>query len=140
MLFLSVNSFAQKKYLHFRQYTPSKDNYYFTLSGDIPSDMKSYYSSTYGDNVDIGTMLNMLAERGFEIEFYNIVDSNAAFYILSRPAEDQASSIQHIKESDDDEIREVARYNLQGMPIGKNEKGIQIIVYSNYTTKTVIVE
>ena len=38
------------------------------------------------------------------------------------------------------EIKEVARYNLQGMPVQPHEKGVQIVVYSNYTTRTVIVE
>ena len=42
--------------------------------------------------------------------------------------------------ADDQEAVEVARYNLQGVPVDKDEKGIQIVVYSNYTTKTVIVE
>jgi len=40
----------------------------------------------------------------------------------------------------DSDAIEVARYNLQGIPISENEKGIQIIVYSDYTTKTVINE
>lgn len=43
-------------------------------------------------------------------------------------------------DADDADVREVARYNLQGIPVGKNEKGVQIIVYSNYTTKTVVVD
>ena len=41
---------------------------------------------------------------------------------------------------DDEEITEVARYNLQGIPVSESERGVQIIVYSNYTTKTIIVE
>mgnify|MGYP003307038838 CR=1 FL=1 len=41
---------------------------------------------------------------------------------------------------DADDIREIARYNLQGIPVTPSDKGIQIIVYSNYTTKTVVVE
>ena len=40
--------------------------------------------------------------------------------------------------SNNDEIKEVARYNLSGQPCSPNEKGIQIIVYSDFTTKTVI--
>ena len=51
--------------------------------------------------------------------------------------EDGAITIVH---NDDGEAYEVARYNLQGMQVNENTKGIQIIVYSNYTTKTVIVE
>jgi hypothetical protein len=34
----------------------------------------------------------------------------------------------------------VARYNLQGIPVKETEKGVQIIVFSNFTTKTVVVE
>ncbi len=39
-----------------------------------------------------------------------------------------------------DDAEEVARYNLSGRPCSPNEKGVQIIVYSNFTTKTVILE
>lgn len=40
----------------------------------------------------------------------------------------------------DGETKEVARYNLSGRPCTPTEKGVQIIVYSDFTTKTVIVE
>ena len=36
------------------------------------------------------------------------------------------------------DVEEVARYNLSGRPCSPNEKGIQIIVYSDFTTRTVI--
>ena len=39
-----------------------------------------------------------------------------------------------------DDAEEVARYNLSGRPCSPNEKGVQIIVYSNFTTKTVILD
>ena len=39
-----------------------------------------------------------------------------------------------------EEAEEVARYSLSGRPCSANEKGVQIIVYSDFTTKTVIVE
>ena len=39
-----------------------------------------------------------------------------------------------------EEAEEVARYNLSGRPCSANEKGVQIIVYSDFTTKTVIIE
>jgi hypothetical protein len=39
-----------------------------------------------------------------------------------------------------EDVNEIARYNLQGIPVNANEKGVQIIVYSNYTTKTVVVQ
>ena len=36
------------------------------------------------------------------------------------------------------DAEEVARYNLSGIPCSPNEKGVQIIVYSDFTTKTII--
>lgn len=38
-----------------------------------------------------------------------------------------------------DEAEEFARYNLSGHPCSPNDKGVQIIVYTDYTTRTIIV-
>ena len=38
----------------------------------------------------------------------------------------------------DNDAEEVARYNLSGRPCSPNEKGVQIIVYSDFTTRTFI--
>ena len=38
----------------------------------------------------------------------------------------------------DGDVNEVARYNLSGRPCRPNEKGVQIIVYSDFTTQTII--
>jgi hypothetical protein len=38
------------------------------------------------------------------------------------------------------DVEEVARFNLSGRPCMPNDKGVQIIVYSNFSTKTIIVE
>ena len=35
-------------------------------------------------------------------------------------------------------VEEVARYNLSGRPCSPNDKGVQIIIYSDFTTRTVI--
>ena len=40
----------------------------------------------------------------------------------------------------DGEVEEVARYNLSGHPCKPYDKGVQIVVYSDFTTKTIIVE
>lgn len=40
----------------------------------------------------------------------------------------------------DGEVLEVARYNLSGRLCTANDKGVQIIVYSDFSTKTIIVE
>lgn len=55
--------------------------------------------------------------------------------------ESAPSSVKNVKsKGDDNDAKEVARYNLSGHPCSPNEKGIQIIVYSDFTTKTVIVD
>ena len=61
-------------------------------------------------------------------------------FLLSKRKNSNSTAIQHISTDDEEEAREVARYNLQGIPVNKDERGIQIVVYSNYTTKTIIVE
>ena len=38
----------------------------------------------------------------------------------------------------DGDVNEVARYYLSGRPCRPNEKGVQIIVYSDFSTKTII--
>ena len=102
----------------------------------------------------IGSLLNLLAEEGFSVEqmntattvsgsYYNnkIESRLICHYLLSRPSDNSTSNaIQRVVKDDDSEIYEVARYNLQGVPINESEKGIQIIVYSNFTTKTIIKE
>ena len=40
----------------------------------------------------------------------------------------------------DGDVEEVARYNLSGRLCTANDKGVQIVVYSDFSTKTVIVE
>ena len=42
--------------------------------------------------------------------------------------------------SGNNDNEEMARYNLSGRPCSPNEKGVQIIVYSDFTTRTVIVD
>ena len=39
-----------------------------------------------------------------------------------------------------EEAEEVARYNLAGRPCSPNDKGVQIIVYSDFSTKSIIVD
>lgn len=42
--------------------------------------------------------------------------------------------------SHNNDVEEVGRYNLSGIPCSPKEKGVQIIVYSDFTTKTVIID
>lgn len=142
-----ISAYAQKSYV--TVYCRLNQDNTIILSGDIPSNMKrGYYPADFGDvrAYDcIGDVLNLLAKNGFTVEqmnttVYEISSANViTTYLLSKPT-DPSNAIQRVYDDTDENVTEVARYNLQGIPISENEKGIQIVVYSNYTTKTIIVE
>lgn len=119
------------------------DNVY--LSGAIPSTMKKVYNAG-DDKTTIGDVINMLVKEGFVVEQMAVSGggSSTSYFqecvLLSRNSSNTPSAIQRVQTSPDNEVTEVARYNLQGIPVSKSEKGVQIVVYSNYTTKTIIVE
>lgn len=122
------------------------------LSGDIPSDMKSDYSyidfgtpRAVNNYYLIGQVLNMLAAHGFQVEKMDSWcngQTDCTMYLCAKPVGSGviSNAKQQTLPDDADDIREIARYNLQGIPVTPSDKGIQIIVYSNYTTKTVVVE
>ena len=110
------------------------------LTGDVPVGIKTHYDSYGSEAMTMGKVLNLLANEGFIVEQMSC-SAECEVVLLSRvqvyPPDSDA--IERIT-ADDQDVHEVARYNLQGMPVDKDEKGIQIVVYSNYTTRTVIVE
>ena len=108
------------------------------LTGDVPPGIKTHYDSYGSEAMTVGKVLNLLAKEGFTIEQMSCA-AEGEVIILSRPEVPESDQVERIT-IDDQDVREVARYNLQGFPVDKDEKGIQIVVYSNYTTKTVIVE
>ena len=54
--------------------------------------------------------------------------------------ENTPSSARSVESPNNDDAVEVARYNLSGLPCSPNEKGVQIIVYSDFTTRTIVVD
>ncbi len=52
--------------------------------------------------------------------------------------ESTPSSARSFPSTPSGDSEEVARYDLSGRPCSPNEKGVQIIVYSDFTTRTVI--
>ncbi len=146
LLFLfvvGVNAFAQKSYVILIGSSTGSMN----IHGDRPECL-----GTTG-SVTLTNAIKLLSEDGYILDkvsshAYATGDTSATrvtkdTYIFAFSKDKQTSTEVkgiEIESSDDSDIREVARYNLQGMPINEHEKGIQVIVYSNYTTKTVIVE
>lgn len=144
---VGVSAFARKSYINvYVSYNMnSSQGQTMAITGDIPNGIKSEYNYN-SDKITIGQLLNMLSQEGYEVDFMsgsgngdgdNFSKMN---YLLSKKVSSNDDSAISIVHSDDGEAYEVARYNLQGMQVNENTKGIQIIVYSNYTTKTVIVE
>lgn len=107
------------------------------LTGDVPVGIKTHYDSYGSEAMTVGKVLNLLAEEGFVVEQMSC-SAECEVILLSRIALDP-ETVPHVT-ADDQEAVEVARYNLQGLPVNEDEKGVQIIVYSNFTTKTIIVE
>lgn len=107
------------------------------LTGDVPVGIKTHYDSYGSEAMTVGKVLNLLAKEGFVVEQMSC-SAECEVILLSRIALDP-EAVPHVI-ADDQEAVEVARYNLQGLPVNEDEKGVQIIVYSNFTTKTIIVE
>ena len=134
-LFMACScTFAQKKYLMLTLYYSNR----WTLCGDIPNGMKETYETSTSVRAfkDAVKILDELAERGYEVEFM----PDRKTYLLSKAGSSSPSAIRMAELNEYEDVNEIARYNLQGIPVNANEKGVQIIVYSNYTTKTVVVQ
>ena len=144
-LLANFSVYAQKSYVYMVSYhntmdgdNPTKPTIY--LSGNVPISIEQYYGK---GKQAFGDVLNMLANEGFVVEQQNMSSkSNGGFYqtcLLSKSSSTTYNAVRSVQ-IENEEIIEIARYNLQGLPVNENEKGIQIIVYSNYTTKTIIVQ
>lgn len=131
LMIVAVTAFAQKKYV-FIAYSGS-----ISLEGAVPNDMKSYYGIY--DEIDLGTILNLFSDRGYVFEQMCYYSGSTRVIMSTTSSGNKENAIEHVY-GDETEAVEVARYNLQGIPVNENDKGIQIIVYSNFTTKTIIVE
>ena len=139
---IGIGAYAQKSYVNIiASSLNNTSSHKIYLTGDVPSGISNIYYQSM-DYMTIGDLLNLLSEKGFEIEFVssNGSESPTVCYVLSKKKPDSSNAVRVVREADDSDVHEVARYNLQGLPIGENEKGVQIVVYSNYTTRTIIKE
>lgn len=147
LLVAGVNAYAQKSYINLYATNLHNQTNQCYLTGDIPDGMSSYIAEK------VGNILNLLAQEGYEVELMSCCSVTtsanssvgAVNYLLSKNTsstnpDDPGIVTYHKDVTEDTEAHEVARYNLQGLPVNKDAKGVQIVVYSNYTTKTVIVE
>ena len=138
LIAVNLNASAQKCYITMIACDLYENYQKIKLTGDLPSDLKTYYKDK-----TCGEILNLLSQHGYEVEQMTGTATSSTshiVYLLSKGTSSSSYSAVHKIVNEDEEVTEVARYNLQGMPISENEKGIQIVVYSNYTTKTIILE
>ena len=143
-LFLSVfalSTYAQKTYVSIYANLNDASSRWVSarVSGDKPAGVSDYYAATY-DRLTEGDIINMLAEEGFVVERITGVGETHAMILMSKSSGNSDAGVVTYVNTDDAEVTEIARYNLQGIQVNENEKGVQIIVYSNYTTKTVVVQ
>lgn len=147
LLACSVACLAQKQYVNIIA-TGKQARDVISLSGAIPAGMQDFYTSYYGNIVTLGDIINQLANQGFVIEHlssdcYAPGNGEASFreiVIMSRYAvTPEEGAIQTVLPTDPN-ATEIAHYNLQGLPVDANEKGVHIVVYSDYTARTVVVQ
>ena len=130
LLLTSFGAMAQKKYIML--WGAGSIIY---VRGELPPGIDHSYDT---NKTNVSAILNMLASNGYEVEKMCSSEKHEFSFLLSKTA-DTSNAIQ-MTTMDDEEVTEIARYNLQGIPVRKSEKGLQIIVFSNYTTKTVVIQ
>lgn len=129
LICISVSVFARKQYVFLYADHFQDGNAYIYLNGAVIDNDASILKP-------VGDVLESLAEKGYTVDSQSATEGKL-FVVLSK----EGSSTSDAAElKDTKSISEVARYNLQGQSISAKEKGIQIIVFSDYSTKTLINE
>lgn len=145
MFVFGLAAMAQKQYVNIIA-TGQSAREGISLSGAIPAGMQDYYTSYYGNIVTLGDVINELAQNGFVVERMSsdcASTSNGMNYreivIMSKASAPEEGALPTVSATDPN-ATEIAHYNLQGLPVDANEKGVHIVVYSDYTARTVVVE
>lgn len=109
------------------------------VSGDVPASMKNYYAATY-DRLTDGDLINMLSAEGFSIDRIAAMGETNCIIIMSKMGGDSGIITQAADSNSEGNGTEIARYDLQGRLVDENCPGLQIVVYSDYSAKTIIVK
>lgn len=109
------------------------------VSGDIPASMKDYYAATY-DRLSDGELINMLANEGFTIDKIAAMGETNCVVIMSKNSSSDSGIITKSADEQVTNAVEIARYDLQGRLVDDDCPGLQIVVYSDYSAKTVVVK
>lgn len=109
------------------------------VSGDVPVSMKDYYAATY-DRLTDGELINMLAHEGFTIDKIAAMGETNCVVIMSKNSSSDSDIITKNADERVTNAVEIARYDLQGRLVDDDCPGIQIVVYSDYSARIVIVK
>ncbi len=90
----------------------------------------AFQGAAYLQELYLPETVSFIGENAFE----GCTSLQGIYYGESAPA--AVRSVESY--TNDDDAVEVARYNLSGRPCTPSDKGVQIIVYSDFTTKTII--
>ena len=147
-LFLSIvaafalfTSTAQRSYVSLYINMNAADSKWVSarVSGDIPASMKDYYAATY-DRLSDGQLINMLANEGFMIDKIAAMSETNCVVIMSKNSSGDSGIITKSADEQVTNAVEIARYDLQGRLVDDDSPGLQIVVYSDYSAKTVVVK
>ena len=130
----------QKSYvsIYFNMNEPTSNWVSARLSGDVPVGMKNSYVATY-DRLTEGEIINMIALNGYIIDKAVGIGETYSLVIMSKNASNDSGAITNVNESNDEHDKtEMCRYNMQGYVVDAEEPGVQIIVYSDYSTEVKI--
>lgn len=109
------------------------------LYGDLPAYIKNKYEIE--DNKRLENIINELSKKGYQVEhFISEINNLGILSVILSKIKSDITSVRNTNTNDNNIVIEKARYNLNGVPINKNEKGIQIVVYSDYSTKIINVK
>lgn len=138
---VALSAAAQKSFITIFARNLNSNYQELRVNGKLPDGIKSAYYVMY-DDMNLADLMTLLSEKGYAFEQMTTAaspstadtySSGTLMVLMSKPTGQTPGAIETI--TSDDEATEIARYNLQGQPISENTPGIQIIVYSNYTTR-----
>lgn len=123
--------------IYFNMNEPTSNWVSARLSGDVPVGMKNSYVATY-DRLTEGEIINMIALNGYVIDKVVGIGETYSMIIMSKNISDDLGIITTIPQHTNTDKIEMYRYNMQGYIVNADEPGIQIIVYSDYSTEVKI--
>lgn len=111
---------------------------YNRLTADLLPGLWQCYYPMYVGNVEFKEIYIPSTVSYIGDDAFADCTSLTGIYFGETGEEGSHTGVRSAETRHDSDTDEVARYNLSGRPCTPSDKGVQIIVYSDYTTRTVI--